>query len=187
MHKAHLYKALVHCHQLRVYQALLSLKRQQILAPEMALNHCWKFPCSSREHGRPRSRREPIPHPALPPSGHGLLSCGPAAALHLHAHGIAPHRPWLMDSATSKLPSLCLDHAYLFWVPYHCSHTSKEPQKDTLKMQAWDKSNLPKLLNLSLTLPVIFQLFLNAFFFIRTLSISDIWKIPSYPSRLFAL
>lgn len=144
-------------------------------------------PCSSRERGGPRARREPIFHPALPPSGHGLQPRGSAAAPSPAPTRDNLTRPLADGFMTSELPCLCLDHACLLWASYHCSHTSQEPQKAALKIQAWDKSNLPKLFSLSLTLPVTFQPFLNAFYFIRTLSISELWKMPSYPWRLFAL
>lgn len=39
-------------------------------------------------------------------------------------------------------------------------------KKDPLKLQAENKSNIPKLFSLSLMLRVIFQPFLNAFYFI---------------------
>lgn len=146
----------------------------EILGSEAALNQGWEVPC--------RGSMFFTQHYHLVDTG-----CSPAPAL-----AAASPRDDLPSSSADvftngKLPCLGLDHTYLFGVPHHCSHTSEEPQKDTLKIQAWDKSNLPKLFSLSLTLPVIFQLFLNAFYFIRTLSISELWKIPSYPSRLFAL
>lgn len=103
--------------------------------------------------------------PALPSSGQQLLGGSSPPASNPH-----PHR---RSHSISHYPVLIVDVLMHIWIRiicpyvcYHCSPTSHEPQKEPLKVQEWDKSNFPKLFSLSLTLSVIFQPFLKAFYFI---------------------
>lgn len=93
----------------------------------MALNDCWKFPCSGRERGRPGAGGSPFltQHYHLVDTG-----CSPRLRSILATASTRDNlaRP-LADVFTGEWTSLSR-------VPDHCSHTSQAPQKDTLKIHS---------------------------------------------------